>query len=204
MTLVAGAINSRERILQAARDLFSEVGFSGASTRDIARMAAVNDATVYRHFSSKKDLFIAVLETELKQLNLRADLLLHVSNTGDLRSALRIIFELLTEALAGQPRLLRLLHFSVLEFGDTLEPLYYKYLGELLDNATEYLGSSKQITPLVAGDPRTMIAAFAITVVALHTLYPLFRGRQPSNTSMRSIEECSNLWYALLTVNRLQ
>lgn len=204
MTSVAGATNSRERILQAARDLFSEVGFSGASTRDIARMAAVNDATVYRHFSSKKDLFIAVLESDLKQLTFRADLLLHVSNTDDLRSALRIIFELLTEALAGQPRLLRLLQFSVLEFGDTLEPLYYKYLGELLDNATEYLRSSKQITPLVAGDPRTMIAAFAITVVALHTLSPLFRGRQSSNTSMRSIEECSNLWYAMLTVDRLQ
>ena len=195
----------QERILQAATDLFAEVGFSGASTRDIARMAAVNDATVYRHFSSKKNLFAAVLEAELRKLSVRADILLKVSNTDDLQSALRIIFELLTEALAGQPRLLRLLQFSVLEFGDTMQPLYHKYLGELLDGAAEYLGSSKQIDPLLTGDPRSMVAAFAITVVGLQTLYPLFGGEQFSIDPLgESVEGWSNLWHAVLAGNRLQ
>jgi AcrR family transcriptional regulator len=198
MTSVASA-TSQERILQAATDLFSEVGFSGASTRDIARMAAVNDATVYRHFSSKKDLFTAVLEGELRKLSVRADLLLHVSNTDDLQSALRIIFELLTEALVGQPRLLRLLQFSVLEFGDTMQPLYHKYLGELLDGAAAYLGSSQERGPLLSGDPRAMVAAFATTVVGLQTLYPLFSGERLAARPMaESAEACSNLWHTVL------
>jgi AcrR family transcriptional regulator len=198
MTSVTSA-TSQERILQAATDLFSEVGFSGASTRDIARMAAVNDATVYRHFSSKKDLFAAVLEGELRKLSVRADLLLHVSNTDDLQSALRIIFELLTEALVGQPRLLRLLQFSVLEFGDTMQPLYHKYLGELLDGAAAYLGSSQERGPLLSGDPRAMVAAFATTVVGLQTLYPLFGGERLAGRPMaESADACSNLWHTVL------
>ena len=49
-----------------------------------------------------------------------------------------MIFELLTDALAGQPRLLRLLQFSVLEFESDLQPLYQRYLGELLEGAATY------------------------------------------------------------------
>src|ERR1700722_5364953 len=198
MTSVASA-TPQERILQAATDLFSEGGFSGASTRDIARMAAVNGATVYRHFLSKKQLFVAVLEAELRKLRVRSVLLLHITDTDDLQSALRIVFKLLTEALAGQPRLLRLLQFSVLEFGDTMQLLYHKYLGELLDSAAAYLGSLQEREPLLSGDPRAMVAAFAATVVGLQTLYALFGGGQLGACSMAdSAEECSSLWNAVL------
>src|SRR5664279_4896847 len=100
MTSVARTTFPRERILQAAADLFAEAGFRGASTRDIARTALVNDATVYRHFSSKKDLFAAVLEADLQKLRVRADLLVQVANAEDLRSALCLIFALLTTSLA--------------------------------------------------------------------------------------------------------
>jgi AcrR family transcriptional regulator len=199
MIPVASAANPQERILQAAADLFSEVGFSGASTRDIARMAAVNDATVYRHFSSKKELFSAVLEAELQKLQSRAELLLHVANTGQVPSALRVTFEMLTDALTGQPRLLRLLQFSVLEFGCALQPLYHKYLGELLDGAAAYLESSQPHESLLGEDPRAMVVAFASTVVGLHTLYPLFGGEKLSLRPMGdSAVECSALWHAVL------
>jgi AcrR family transcriptional regulator len=203
MTSVA-SVTPQERILQAATYLFSEVGFRGTSTRDIARMAAVNDATVYRHFSSKKDLFAAVLETELRKLSVRADLLMHVTKAEDFQSALlRIIFELLIEALVGQPRRLRLLQFSVLEFGDTMQPIYHKYLGGLLDGAAAYLGSSQERDPLLSGDPRAMVAAFATTVVGMQTLYPLFGGEQLSGLPTGDgAEECSQLWHAVLFGNQ--
>jgi len=199
MTLVAGTTNPQERILQAATDLFAEVGYSGASTRDIARIAAVNDATVYRHFSSKKVLFAAVLEGELKKLSVRADLMVNVANAEDIRSALTVIFELLNEALAGRPRLLRLLQFSVLEFGTDLQPLYHKYLGALLDGAATYLESWQERDELDCKDPRAMVVAFAVTVVGLQTLYPLFGGEQiPLRPRQENAAKCAELWRALL------
>src|SRR5579862_7811728 len=199
MTLITGAINPQERILHAAANLFAEVGYSGASTRDIAKMAAVNDATVYRHFSSKKVLFAAVLETELQKLSVRANLIVHIANAEDIRSALTAIFELLTEALAGQPRLLRLLQFSVLEFGTDLQPLYQKYLGVLLDGAATYLDSWRGREDLHYEDPRAMVVAFAVTVVGLQTLYPLFGGEPvPLPPRQENAAKCAELWRSLL------
>lgn len=185
--------------MHAATDLFAQVGFNGASTRDIARLAAVNDATIYRHFASKKNLFVTILESELQKLRVRPELLVQVANAEDLRSALCAIFGLLTDTLAGQPRLLRLLQFSVLEFESGLQPLYQRYLGELLEGAATYLGSWRERGALRCEDPRAMVVGFAVTVVGLQTLYPIFGAEQLSLRPGRdSAAECADLWHAVL------
>lgn len=46
----------RDKILQAALAVFSEVGFRGATTRRIAQEAGVNEITLFRHFGSKDRL----------------------------------------------------------------------------------------------------------------------------------------------------
>ncbi|MEO8449149.1 MAG: helix-turn-helix domain-containing protein [Gemmatimonadota bacterium] len=46
----------RERILEAAAQLYSETGFRGATTRRIAERAGVNEITLFRHFGSKTRL----------------------------------------------------------------------------------------------------------------------------------------------------
>src|SRR3990172_2332194 len=52
----------REReILAAAREVFSERGFAGASVAEIARRADVAEATVYQCFAGKQDLLVQVL-----------------------------------------------------------------------------------------------------------------------------------------------
>src|SRR5262245_8068142 len=52
----------REQILQAARTLFLERGFSGTSTDALAAMAGVSKETLYIYFPSKEALLAAVLE----------------------------------------------------------------------------------------------------------------------------------------------
>jgi len=53
-----GAVPPRERILQAARELFYSRGIRAVSVDDIAAAADTNKMTLYRHFESK-DLLIA-------------------------------------------------------------------------------------------------------------------------------------------------
>lgn len=55
------ALTARDRILDAALQAFAEKGFSGTSTREIARRADVNEVTVFRQFKSKRALFQAVI-----------------------------------------------------------------------------------------------------------------------------------------------
>lgn len=53
---------TRDRILQAADELFGELGYDAASTRLIAERCAVNKALIHYHFSSKQALFDVVLD----------------------------------------------------------------------------------------------------------------------------------------------
>jgi AcrR family transcriptional regulator len=52
---------TRQKILDAALKLFSQRGFLGAATRQIAREAGVAEVTLFRHFGSKEKLFEEVI-----------------------------------------------------------------------------------------------------------------------------------------------
>jgi len=52
----------REQILETAVRLFSQNGFNGTTTKEIASAAGVSEAMVFRHFSSKDELYAAILE----------------------------------------------------------------------------------------------------------------------------------------------
>ncbi len=54
--------DTRQRIMRAARQLFSEVGYSLATTRLIAESAGVNEVTLFRQFGNKKTLLMACME----------------------------------------------------------------------------------------------------------------------------------------------
>jgi AcrR family transcriptional regulator len=62
---VTSADLTRQRLLDAAAQTFSRDGIRGATTREIARQAGVNEVTLFRHFKSKEQLLRAVLERGL-------------------------------------------------------------------------------------------------------------------------------------------
>jgi AcrR family transcriptional regulator len=56
------AEETRQRILQAAAQVFAEAGYVRATTRALADAAGVNEVTLFRHFGNKQNLFAAVIE----------------------------------------------------------------------------------------------------------------------------------------------
>lgn len=54
------ADQTRDRIVAAAREVIGRKGKRGATTREIADLAGVNEATLFRHFGNKESLIIAV------------------------------------------------------------------------------------------------------------------------------------------------
>lgn len=54
---------TEERILEAALNLFSEKGYAGASTSEIAKEAKVAEGTIFRYFPQKKDMLLKVVMT---------------------------------------------------------------------------------------------------------------------------------------------
>ena len=80
---------TRQRILDAAVELFSERGYDGAATRAIAALAGVNQVTLFRHFGSKKSLFQAMLRHNSALPGL--EFALRERLTGDYRQDLLIL-----------------------------------------------------------------------------------------------------------------
>jgi TetR/AcrR family transcriptional regulator len=60
---------TRQRIQAAALDLFSELSFDGATTREIAARAGVTQPLLNYHFSSKDDLWRAAVDGLFAELN---------------------------------------------------------------------------------------------------------------------------------------
>src|SRR6266436_971940 len=63
----ADALRNRERVLEAARAVFS-AGGPDASLEAVARRAGVGIGTLYRHFPTREALFEAVYRREVQQL----------------------------------------------------------------------------------------------------------------------------------------
>ena len=65
MGRVAGvtAADTRERLLQAAAEVFAARGYDGTRVADIAAAAGVSNGALYAHFSSKADLLVEALRT---------------------------------------------------------------------------------------------------------------------------------------------
>src|SRR5262249_51471066 len=51
------ASERRRLIIEAAQEVFAKSNLQGARTRDIARAAEINQATLFEHFESKEALF---------------------------------------------------------------------------------------------------------------------------------------------------
>jgi TetR/AcrR family transcriptional regulator len=57
----------RQEILNAAEKLFSQKGFKGTTTKDLAARAGVHEAVLFRYFNSKHDLYQATLELKISR-----------------------------------------------------------------------------------------------------------------------------------------
>lgn len=55
----------REQILRTAIELFSKNGFNGTTTKKIASAAGISEAMVFRHFTSKDELYEAILHSKI-------------------------------------------------------------------------------------------------------------------------------------------
>jgi AcrR family transcriptional regulator len=216
---------AKDRMIAAAVALFARGGFNGVTTRDIASSANVSEGNLFRYFRSKRELFIAAIDYELGKLRghvrlldgaspqpARSGLSLQHANrrAGDLgpagdagaensRVALRSLFEVITETVVQEPALVRLLHFSVLEFGPEMGPLFRKHLDSILADSARNFERWSQNYGLRNLSAQVTVLSFVATVVLLQ-MYPVVSGAELPFTSVESAAAAyAELWYRVLT-----
>ena len=116
--------SKHQAILDGARQVFLAHGYSGASMEAIAEAAPVSKPTLYSHFGSKHELFVAVIAGQCETLfsTLSAATLSH-SKPED---GLRAIAEAFTEVLYAEDSLAlyRLLIAEQMNFPELGEQVY--------------------------------------------------------------------------------
>src|SRR5215813_7907054 len=108
----------REFILNRAKEVFARSGYADASTGELARASEVTEPMLYKHFGSKKGLFLAVLsefagqflETLQERVSHRAE--------KDVLDALAHIVDDYRVAIKADPETQRLLFQAVTGSGD--------------------------------------------------------------------------------------
>ena len=60
-------MDRRDAILKAAKELFAQRGFQATTTCEVAKRAGVAEGTIFHHFTSKRAIFMHLLE-EMRQL----------------------------------------------------------------------------------------------------------------------------------------
>jgi len=108
----------REFILKRAKEVFARYGYADASTGELARASEVTEPMLYKHFGSKKGLFLAVLsefaaqflETLQERISHRAE--------KDVLDALTHFVDDYHVTIKADPETQRILFQAVTESGD--------------------------------------------------------------------------------------
>jgi len=59
-TMVTKKTNTKQKILKASANLFSEYGYKGTSVRKIASEVGIRESALYNHFKNKEEIFLSV------------------------------------------------------------------------------------------------------------------------------------------------
>lgn len=185
----------QDRIVEAAAQLFSRRGFSGTSTREIARLAAVNETSIFRHFPRKQDLFWTALQSRMQRLRVRKELMIELAGNGKPERVFRLLAEFLVHASTYQPDTIRLMYFALMEVGPDAEHLYREKLGPTFRAVHDYMARAMQNNLLRSMDPALATVAFTSSILAYEQLLMVMSGdRSRFANSNEAISAFAGFW----------
>lgn len=136
--------DTAERILEAALEAFSQEGFEGARTRDIAARAKVTLGLVQYHFGTKDDLWKAAVERAFQDLETGLDSLLANSGALDERWLLRQLIHNHVRFVAENTAFIRIMHDEGKRRGPRMRWLTDRYVKPLFDKVTPLVARSQE------------------------------------------------------------
>jgi AcrR family transcriptional regulator len=167
----------RRLIIESAAKLFSRRGFSGTTTREIARAVGVSEATVFKHFATKEDLYTAIIETKTQTHEI-LETVSPVAEGRDDAAFLRALAHEMINRTTKDSTLMRLLFFSALE-GHTLADLFFRRRVQALDDfLARYIADRVAAGAFRPLDPLQTAWNF-IGMVTFHVLLHELFGQKP-------------------------
>ncbi|HKV33281.1 MAG TPA: TetR/AcrR family transcriptional regulator [Pyrinomonadaceae bacterium] len=162
----------REQILRVAVSLFSNHGFRGTTTKEIAHAAGVSEAMVFRHFATKEELYAAILDhkackgsSSFEPEQMAAEAIKRKDDRG--------VFESLALGALNHhdedPEFQRLLLYSALEKHALAQMFFDGFVRKVYDFLGTYIRERQREGMLLEMDPAIVVRGF-IGMVMHHSL----------------------------------
>ncbi|NHC36876.1 TetR family transcriptional regulator [Scytonema millei] len=127
--------STRQRLIDAALQLFSTQGITETTTRQIAELAQVNEVTLFRHFGNKQGLLLAAISESAVFKDFGESLREKASQTSSLHQALKDYASDRLQALEQVPELV----LSVVGESRRYSSEHQQVIGEYLTQANQYV-----------------------------------------------------------------
>jgi AcrR family transcriptional regulator len=114
-----------EEILETATELFAEYGFSDAVTQALAERLGVGKGTIYRHFPSKRELFLAAADRVMRKMQERINA--NIAGIDDKLIRIERGIATFLQFFAEHPGFVELLIQERAYFKDRKRPTYFEY-----------------------------------------------------------------------------
>ncbi len=139
---------TRQRLLEAAGQVFADKGFSAATGKEIAELAGTNSAAVNYYFGGVKELYTAVVQEARNRLVTTDDVVAAVAGKTDAKAKLEAVVALIVRAItspAASSWAVRVLGREIVSPSSVLEPF--------LEDATVRIGIVRSIVGELIGLP---------------------------------------------------
>jgi len=173
----------REQILQTAVNLFSQRGFKGTTTKEIAKAAGVSEAIIFRHFATKDELYGAILDSKSCRDGLHR---FPWESNEVLQEAIRtkddyaVFYNLALHAMNNHQKdepFMRLLFYSALEEHELADRFFGEFITQIYGFIGEYVSERQADGVIRDVNPRVVVRAF-LGMLIHHSLNNLLWDKQ--------------------------
>ena len=161
----------RRQILRLAVRLFSQRGFRGTTTKEIALAAGVSEAMVFRHFATKEELYSAILDHKAC-LHDTMDPVQVVADAIARKDDVAVFEGLALDALNQHdcdPEFHRLLLHSALEEHELAQMFWEKFVKRVYRILGAYIRQRQRDGAMIQIEPSVIVRAF-VGMVIHHSL----------------------------------
>lgn len=187
----------REQILQTAVTLFSQRGFKGTTTKEIAKAAGVSEAIIFRHFATKDELYGAILHSKscndgLHRFPWESNEVLKDAITR--KDDFAVFYNIALHAMNNHQNdegFMRLLFYSALEEHKLAERFFGEFISQIYGFIGEYVRERQEDGAMRDINPRVVVRAF-LGMLIHHSLNNILWDKKRSLLDISNEEAAKN------------
>lgn len=152
----------RRQILEVAMELFSKNGFVGTTTKKIAEAAGVSEATVFKHFANKDELYSAILDHKACSHEM-AEPFHEVAKELAAKDDFGVFYGMALNAFKHHREdrhLMRLLLHSALEGHDLARMFFESFVFEIYEFLSAYISQRQKDGAFRDVEPKVVVRSF--------------------------------------------